>query len=462
MSKKIEYETLGEAFVSHGLEWLKREYPESLKLSSRETVFNSAMTMWLMVSQKLGRRDSIANSVQNLRATATLDSVGSLVAKSKKFIFKSLSTHTGGLSNARQRLPLEKVELFCHHVSTVSDAQHVEYSKLYDYSVYVMDGSTIGLSNTQELREEFHTFENQHKSNHVAARVVVVHNVQTGVALRPEIGSLKDSEQTLIKRFLGSKQLPSKSIVIGDRNFGTFSIAFEAQQHNIIPLVRLQEGRVKKILGKQSIDQDGDYAVTWTASKNDLENKDIPSAASIRGRVICTTVSQPGQRSQRLFFFTTVKNLAVDQILDIYKRRWFIETDLRTIKSTVNLEIIKSRTPDMVRKEILLGVLGYSLIRSIIASGASSLKLDPRKLSFTQALGFIITSNICLMAAKNVKEVQIILDGFLRGLRQCILPQRKTQRIEPRALVGVRRQKFPLLKGTRSDARQKIISTLRS
>ena len=78
---------------------------------------------------------------------------------------------------------------------------------------------------------------------------------------------------------------------------------------------------------------------------------------------------------------TTKEDLAL-----LYRARWNNELDLRSIKSTMQMEVLRCKTPELVRKEVWTHVLAYNLIRTIIAQAASKHRLEPRSISFKGAI----------------------------------------------------------------------------
>ena len=344
--------TLGEVFIEHGLSWFQEEsHKGSLALRNRDTVFNDALTVWLMVAQKGTKDNSLASAVQELKSTSTLEHVSKLVAGSRKFKFDSISDNPGALCLARKRIALSDVEAFSDHMSEKIAAESEDISIIYGYRCFVMDGSTIGLEGDARIVKEFARESNQYGESQPAARVVVAHDVVTGTAYRPEIGSIKISEQALSASLM--KHLPRKSLVIADRNFGVFSVAWHSCESSLIPLVRLQEDRVKKLLEKAEITHDCDKSIRWVPSKSDRKTNDFPEDAHLKGRVIAITLSVPNRRDERFYFFTTATDLTPEQLLEIYKYRWLIETDLRSIKTAVHLDRVYAKTPDVAKKEII-------------------------------------------------------------------------------------------------------------
>ena len=75
-----------------------------------------------------------------------------------------------------------------------------------------------------------------------------------------------------------------------------------------------------------------------------------------------------------------------DELRGLYRERWHAELDFRTLKTVMQMEMLRTKTPEMVRKEIGMYFLAYNLIRGIMAEAARVAKIEPRKLSFKGAL----------------------------------------------------------------------------
>ena len=78
---------------------------------------------------------------------------------------------------------------------------------------------------------------------------------------------------------------------------------------------------------------------------------------------------------------TTTEDLAL-----LYRERWNNELDLRSIKITLQMDILRCKTPELVRKEIGTHVLAYNLIRTIMAQAAIQHAIPPRSISFKATL----------------------------------------------------------------------------
>ena len=92
-------------------------------------------------------------------------------------------------------------------------------------------------------------------------------------------------------------------------------------------------------------------------------------------------------RPKQFKVVTTILAQSIDgkQIGDLFERRWEGEVDIRTIKCTMQMDILRCKTPEMVHKEIWTHLLAYNLLRTVIAVAANEEDIEPRKVSFKGA-----------------------------------------------------------------------------
>jgi len=394
----------------------------------RRGVFCARVVIWLMMLQRLQRAATLATAVQLLIDGAA----DPLLQDCHRVRERSISARTGAYCQARQKLP----KLLCVQVSDeiVEQLRQVLAQKEPDKgNVFVLDGSSLELEHCPELLRCYPSAENQHgKSHWPVVKIVVAHDVDTGMAQSPcwgpMFGSEAVSEQQLAEKLMG--RLPTQATLVGDRNFGVFRVAWAAQQRNLNVVLRLTDVRAKKLAG--TISQPGEYPVVWRASRWDGgKYHRFPEHAVVTGRVIAARIGR-GKSQQWLYLFTT-SALSAGEVVALYGRRWNVETDLRSLKRTVRLHHIHARTNDMFEKELLLAVSAYNFVRAVICMAARRSGTDPRQLSFTGVLNVVNTAWHRLADAQTRAAHQ---KEFLRMLdiaAQCTLPQRPKRRSFPRA-----------------------------
>src|SRR5260370_3669980 len=150
-------------------------------------------------------------------------------------------------------------------------------------------------------------------------------------------------------------------------------------------------------------------------------------------REVHVQVHQPGFRLESLIVVTTltdVEGCTKDDVAELYHQRWLAELDIRAIKISLGMDVLRCQTPEMVRKEIWTCLLAYNLIRQSMLEAALAAQRSPRQLSFTAALQKIAASWAILAVGEAAPLVPVIA-GALRHLAAHCLGHRP-DRIQPR------------------------------
>jgi hypothetical protein len=152
-----------------------------------------------------------------------------------------------------------------------------------------------------------------------------------------------------------------------------------------------------------------------------------------------------------LFFFTTL-DVKPKRILALYKLRWNIETDLRSLKRTVDLHQVTSKSQSMVEKEILMAVCAYNVVRAVQYLSASTAGLTPRQLSFSVAQDAVMAAWPYLQRASTQAEFHQEVRRLLLVVAQSKLPERSHRRSYPREIWG-RGGHFPFRRSPGKEVR---------
>lgn len=356
---------------------------------------------------------------------------------------KAMSSNTAAYNQARQKLPLAVVEQSCDRIFDQL-VQRLTPATPESRRAFILDGSSMRLAYSPALAKQFPPASNQHGASHwPVIRVLVAHDLQTGLAMRPQWGPMFGphvvSEQQLLESAVD--RLPADSAVLGDSNFGVFSVAWTATQKGHPVLLRLQTHRAKRLAG--GVLQDGiDRPLRWEPSRQERKrHADLPAEAGVSGRLIVRQV-QPndGGAPIVLALFTTLPD-SVAEILNLYGQRWNIETDLRTLKSQLRMDQLSCATVEMAAKEIEMAVAAYNLTRAVMCLAAQQSGLPPRQYSFTRAARIVQSFAPKIASAKNRQEAQRHFDRMMYFLGQAKLPRRKRKRnAYPRSVWGAGEQ----------------------
>lgn len=160
-------------------------------------------------------------------------------------------------------------------------------------------------------------------------------------------------------------------------------------------------------------------------------------------RQVTFIVEIKGFRTQMLTVATTLlyaKAWPAAALAELYRRRWQVELFIRDIKTTLGMVALSCQSPALARKELLLHLIAYNLIRSLIWEAAARAGVAPLRLSFKGALVTLLQwTPLLMMCGKSEKK--LMLDRFLAALGAHIVPERPG-RAEPR-VIKTRPKNYP-------------------
>ncbi|HET8635290.1 MAG TPA: IS4 family transposase [Acidobacteriaceae bacterium] len=389
---------------------------------SRRRIYTLGVVIRLMILQRLLAGGTLGEAIQHW-----LESQPESERKTP------ISPCAGAYCRARQKLPkLVAINVFAFIVERLRGWLPAN-PVLPDRPVFVLDGTTLTLPHTDELLQAYPPSRNQHGESHwPMIRLVVLQDVQTGVALRPHWGPHHGAqavgEQELALQAI--PELPEQAVVLGDRNFGVFAIAWAAAQHRREVLVRLTKQRAEALAG-EALARPCQRNVCWKPTRFDRCGGPFPEHAAVAGRLVCIVAEHSGEE-QLLYFFTTL-DLPPEALGALYRLRWNVETDLRSIKQTVRLQQLTARSLNMLEKELLIALAAYNLVRAVICLAAEKIHVEPRRLSFTSVYTLVETFLPDILAARTPKEWNDCWERIISIATAYRLPQRGKPRSYPRA-----------------------------
>lgn len=213
-------------------------------------IYSLPVVVWMMLLQRLDERGSQQEVVHQV----ALGKLGRFLPDSKRVREENVSAVTGAYARACGRMRIEVLERVCDELLREL-GQRIESAPERELPVLLIDGSSISLEHGAEVRKAFPAGRNQHGEAHWGIlKWVVLHDVHTGIALRPAWGPMYGpeavSEQQLAEQVLG--QAPPRSVILGDGSFGVFSFAYAVAQSHRAGLFRLTRQRAKALGGDRS------------------------------------------------------------------------------------------------------------------------------------------------------------------------------------------------------------------
>jgi hypothetical protein len=414
----------------------------------RERIYTPWITLSMFLSQILSDDQSCDDAVERFQ----------------KFRYDqglpTVAPQTGSYCEARQRLP---ENLFWDLFRRVGQSIH-NHSKtswlFHDRPVKIIDGSTVVMPDTRENQAAYPQVTSQAPGiGFPILRMLVVFSLAVGTILDAAVGPYQGKqtgELALLRQIIDHFQ--PGDIVLGDRFFCSYWLIAALQARGVDILVRLHQCRAADFQRGRRLGHE-DHIVTWPRP---LAPADWMSRAEFEAmpleltvRELCVRVRDQTKRVREMVIVTTLldsKIYPADDLRGLYRERWHAELDLRTLKTVMHMEMLRTKTPEMVRKEIGTYFLAYNLIRGIMAEAARVEEIEPRKLSFKGALHTVRAfEESHLYEAGRIKKDLAVLVELIGQKRVGDRPDR----YEPRA-VKRRPKPHPLLKMTRKEAHHLI------
>lgn len=355
---------------------------DELKLEFRERIFPPETVIRMFLAQVLSDDPSCRNAVAQLIAEQTAR--GELPC----------SPNTGSYCTARSRLPEELLRLLARRIGQQLTTANDEWN-WKGRVVKLVDGTTVSMPDTPENQEAFPQSRAQKRGvGFPIARLVVVFSLAVGTALDMAIAPYrgKQTGENSLFRTLWDTALDGGDVVLGDRFFCSYyDVAMLAKRQVDIVFrkhqLRETDFRRGKRLGK------GDHVITWKKPLQRPSWMEAETFATLPEQLILREVQveirQRGIRVRKLTIITTLldaKKYSRDDLADLYHQRWNVELDLRSIKSTLKMDVLRTETPAMIRKEIWAHLLAYNLIRLKMAQAAACADCLVRQISFKGAV----------------------------------------------------------------------------
>jgi IS4 transposase len=415
-----------------------------------QSIYTPLVTLCLFLSQVLDPDHSCRATVARLIVWMAINGR------------KPCAPETGSYSDARQRLPLAVVVRLVRATAREIEDRAPERWLWKGRRVTLVDGTTASMPDTEENQEAFPQSTSQGIGlGFPIVRMVALISLATGVvrdlAMGPYQG--KETGETALFRALW-ETLEAGEVVLGDRYFGSFFGIAGLGRRGVDVLFRMHQRRKYDFRRGRRLGIE-DHVVTWTKPErpewmDEATYAQIPDELTVRE--LRVTVDQPGFRVNELVLVTTMLDEELypkGDIADLFIERWNIELDFRAIKCVIQMDVLRCKTPEMVRKEIWMHLLAYNLIRGVMAAAAEGHDKLPRQLSFKGALQTMTAFQDALRQATPSERARL-LEEMLRAISRHRVGNR-FGRVEPRA--NKRRPKPQrYLTEPRDQARKRLMS----
>jgi hypothetical protein len=140
----------------------------------------------------------------------------------------------------------------------------------------------------------------------------------------------------------------------------------------------------------------------------------------------------------------------------LYHERWELELGFGEIKTDMlqRLEAIRSRSPEMVKQEIWGLLLAYNLVRLEMERIADETGVPPTRISFIAALRLVVDEWSWSTITSSPGAIPRHLTDLRDKIRVFVLPPRRPERVQPRA-VKIKMSNYPRKRPTTASSRSR-------
>ena len=370
-----------------------------------------------------------------------------------------------GYCKARLRIKLKVFELLLKRCVDQLQRSTLDCGKWLGHRVFIVDGSSFSMPDTPALQGRFGQPGGQKPGcGFPTAHWLAMLHLQTGMITAMFTSPLRTHDMAKATEI--HPELKPGDVLLGDRGFCSYAhlallmarkvdAVFRIHQRTIVdftpsrPHVVPGKGKPKKglprsrWLRKLGVE---DQVVQWLKRPRNVpswmtkEQYDkLPSHLTVRE--LRYRIDKKGFRVKQITLVTTLLDhelYSLDDIAELFRRRWEIETNFGHIKTTMGMDVLKCKTVDGVLRELHAFALVYNLVRQVMLEFASCQNVSVNRISFIDAIRW--------------------LQGFshkLKPKKLQLLPVRP-DRYQPR--VKKRRQKeYTLMTKPRNVLKQRLI-----
>jgi hypothetical protein len=425
---------------------------EEIQLCWNECVYTPLVTLWVFLGQVLSADQSCTAAVARLIAHRVASGL------------KACSAETGAYCLARKRLPEHFFSAVAFLVGRKLDARVDSQWLWKGRRVYLYDGSTVSMPDTVENRKEYPLTYNQKPGTAFpVARIGAIISLSCGAILNMGIcryAGKGQGEVSLLRKLWDT--LRPGDVLLTDCLMVNFTNIVMLQRRGMELVGRLNKANRSADFRRGIRLGKDDHLVHWykPTSIRSLDRKAysaLPEFITVRETRV--RVEQPGFRTKFVVVITTLltpEQASKEELATLYRARWNNELDLRSIKITMQMDMLRCMRPEQVRKEIWTHVLAYNLIRAIMAQTASQHGIAPRTISFKATLQVLTAFQpvIAEQAHRGVEHLDMLYQQMLRAIAQHRVADRP-DRFEPR-MTKRRPKNFDRLTKPRKEIKREM------
>lgn len=341
----------------------------------RQGVFCPLVTLWGWLSQSLSQDKSLNEAVSRILAHRVANGLSACSASSASY------------SNARSRFPLSVMKRLMLDIGQSVHGSAEDAWCWRGRDVYLADGTGLSMPDTPENQLAFPQAKTQKPGiGFPIMRAVTIISLPTGAVV--DFAYAKHSgkgtgEGKLFRGMLDNRK--RGDIIVADRLYPSYVTVAALQKRGIDIVSVSHVGR--KVDFSEGIQLgEKDHIVEWRKQRFqkrvDREDFDsLPDTVLVREFVIEIESRDGGKEPAIVVSTITDPSVPQKELADVYWQRWNCEIDLRSIKQSMHMDVLRCKTPEMVVKEIYCHLLAWNLLRGVMTESAKKNGIMPRQIS---------------------------------------------------------------------------------
>jgi len=393
--------------------------------NSRERLYNVRRTFFGFLYQVLNPQCPCREMVRQIQALFALHAHGPVAAG------------TGGWCQARARLPWDILP----RLRCAAAAQAEKAAGLWrGLRIKVVNSTGTSLPNTAKNQRAYPQPGGQRPGcGFPLMKLVGVFSLATGVLLDYAKGNKHQHELNLLHKL--RDQFKVGDLVLADRGFSSYTLLALLLSRGAHSLFRLHQRRPADLRQGKRLGKN-DRLMTWRKPwlwqrpryLSQAIWKRIPAELSVR--VVRFSLAVPGFRAHSVTLVTTLLDpvaYPAEELARLYARRWHIELWFRDLKTSMGLEALRCKSPQMAHKELEMFFIAYNLIRVLMAQASALYEVPIARLSFKGTVDALRQFSLAIARARSHKQQKQMMSDLLAIIARDQVPERPGRR-EPRAV----------------------------
>lgn len=353
---------------------------------------------------------------------------------------------SGTVAKARHRVPLAVWHGVWEYVARQAAALGAALNTWRGHRLVLLDGTCVSMSAEETLFAVFGTNSSGgQKGRYPLARLVTLALANTKTVLAYALGRYDDSEIALARFLLPGLQ--PGDLLIADRFFAAAHLYGLYLSHGLQFLTRMHHRLKPERLRRVCTYTRNDFVVKLPLGKPYRRRfPELPAVVQVR-LILALVLTRDGWETIWLATsLLSARDYPAAEIVALYARRWRIEELFRDFKINLSADVLRSKTPDGIRKEVAARVTALNVVRLMMLEAAIQEGVDPLRISFVHAVRTIVAFSPALATAPFF-SLPALYRTMLRRIGSHLVPARPGRQ-EPR-MIRRERKHYPTLKTTR-------------